>query len=245
MTFWNWVLSFFRRNAGISEPTVKPAPVPASPITVTPVKPVETPKPVDTHTILKGIDAYHGDTKDWTKYKPDFLSAKATQGTQHVDSSFQANRAKAKATGIPFQAYHFAEPGNALAQAKHFCDVVGSLEVGDLPPCFDWEESSAGMASPVDAALWLKYVHFTLGITPMIYGGLSKLSELKLQEEFSEFPFWFARPGHSITNPGPLPPPWKSCLFLQNAFGEDGGEGGFDWDQFLGTKEDLKKWTKQ
>lgn len=249
MTLWQKILAWFRGNAGI----VTPAPV--VPITVTPVKTTDPlgntivipiSKPVDTKTILKGIDVYSQD-HEWKAYAPkiDFISIKATQGTGNVQSKYAGWRKQARDFGIPMQSYHFSEPGNGLAQAKHFISVVGDLEKGDLFPCWDWEESKVGMASIQDSLDFIHCVEDHYGVPCMVYGGLSKLSDLRLPQEFKARPFWFARPGHSILSPGPLPAPWLVCTFLQSAFAETGSASGFDEDEFLGGKLELSKWCKQ
>lgn len=204
--------------------------------------PVEAPKPVDTHTILKGIDVYNGD-RPWNHLSPlpDFISCKATQGLAHNDAKFKQNRELARSLGIPFGAYHFATIGDGLAQAKHFCEIVGSLQSGDLPPCLDWEETGGTMIDAEQALVWLKYVEDHLGIKPMVYCGFSKVNDLNLPSLFAQYPLWFAHPG--ANEPVKLPRPWKTYFFWQNAFGET--TGGFDTDIFHGSKADLQKWTKQ
>jgi len=84
-----------------------------------------------------------------------FAFMKATEGTGYTDATFRANWANSRAAGIAVRgAYHFGHPGtNAVAQADHFVDTVGSVGAGDLM-ALDIETSDG--VGPSGVAAWCK-----------------------------------------------------------------------------------------
>src|SRR5262245_2770430 len=91
---------------------------------------------------LAGIDVSHwAGPINWAQVKASgrtFGIVKATEWTTFVDSEFAASWAGMKAQGVVRSAYHFFHPNlDPIAQANHFLQVVGPLEVGDLPPTLD------------------------------------------------------------------------------------------------------------
>lgn len=72
--------------------------------------------------------------------------AKATEGTNYRDPTFETNRNMAHAAGLLFGAYHFIRPGDAWAQADFFLKTVG--DPSGLCLVLDWEDPRV----PISAA---------------------------------------------------------------------------------------------
>ncbi len=148
-------------------PTPKPTPAPTAAPTPAP-KPTPAPTPTATPapTWVEGIDVSHWQgTINWplvAKAGKRFAFLKATDGlitngTMFVDTSYPANRAQARAAGIPVGAYHFARPdatpGDAIAEADHFVDTATPAK-GDLLPVLDLETS--GGLKVTDLQAWVQ-----------------------------------------------------------------------------------------
>jgi len=129
---------------------------------------------------LGGIDVSHWQNAiDWSLVADggvSFAIAKATQGRSYVDPMYDANKAGAAEAGIPFTAYHFAEPDDsyrdAVKEANHFV-AVAALGPGNLVPALDLERT--GGLSQRDLTRWvlgwLGRVKELLGVRPMVYTG--------------------------------------------------------------------------
>lgn len=192
--------------------------------------------------MLNGIDIYHGDGNTWDKDATgflDFIFVKATEGSGYVDSVYAANVAKARDANIPVGSYHFYRFGDdPLDQAKLFCSVIGAPQKGDLPPVLDWEDRNA--TNPGDAQIFLDYVEHVCGVTPIIYGGLSFLTDLNLDSKFSRYLLWLAHYSSMTVTPKP----WSQLTFWQYAEGGDGTHK-YDVNYFNGESSDLQKLVKQ
>lgn len=136
------------------------------------------PAPASAADYLEGIDVSHWQGEpDWAQVKAAgvrFVIVKATQGTDRVDAQYERNRTELRANGIPFSAYHFAEPdttpGDAVAEADHFVDTA-RLDGRNLLPVLDLERhndlSRRRLTSWTKS--WLARVEARLGVKPMIY----------------------------------------------------------------------------
>lgn len=127
---------------------------------------------------LAGIDvSHHNGTVDWTAVKDAgirFAFAKATDGQTFVDNQFATNKSQADALGLPFGAYHFAEPDtttdDATIEADHFV-AVASLQGRHLLPVLDLEVNGGlGLRKlRAWAKAWLARVEAVLHVKPIIY----------------------------------------------------------------------------
>ena len=54
---------------------------------------------------------------------------KATESTGYVDDDYAPRRPKAEAAGLLWGAYHFLRPGNMEAQARHFVETAGDIDL--------------------------------------------------------------------------------------------------------------------
>lgn len=93
---------------------------------------------------MNGIDVSSWQNEiDWKAVKDsgkvEFVFAKATEGTDNVDSQFIANHTGCKEAGITFGAYHFFHFGqDPEEQARHFLATISGYE-GTLLPMVDVE----------------------------------------------------------------------------------------------------------
>ena len=97
---------------------------------------------------------------------------KNTEATNYVNPFFTKDNQSATKAGVPWGAYHFAQPGKAdpVASAKFFVQNGGSL--GQLPPALDLEVTKLSPAATAQWALtWLQTVQALSGRKPIIYVG--------------------------------------------------------------------------
>lgn len=190
--------------------TSDPKPQPSLP-NVSPV-PLQ-PKPLGK---ILGVDTSHYEPAlDWKRAKADgvvWMYSKATEGLQHVDKSLKQHCDAAAAAGVQTGAYHFFHASmDGSAQAALFLRTTFGMKF-QLPPCLDWEGSSAdGQSSgkqQLEAMKWLDAVEKSTGKIPAIYGGESFLRELKLPPSFARYPLWLAHYGVP-ENRLRVPAPWK------------------------------------
>ena len=123
-----------------------------------------------------------------------FVIAKSTEGIGHKDDKYERNKTGARAQGLKFGAYHFAQPVNdPIREADWFVDNSG-YERGMLIPTLDLERtggrSVTGLTNWTKA--WLGRVYERLGVRPMIYVApsfwRSNLNDTR----------WFADNGYAI-----------------------------------------------
>ncbi len=136
-------------------------------------------------SVVSGIDvSHHQGTVDWEAVAGagiSFAYAKATEGSNFVDSQFAANWTGMKNAGIVRGAYHFFRPAAPVkAQVDQFVSVVKAMGADDLPRVLDVEEArtSAGQdewkAFPIAQRIpivleWLEQAEEGLGRRPAIY----------------------------------------------------------------------------
>lgn len=215
---------------------------------------------------LFGIDVshYQGDI-DWKRVQKagvQFAFIKATEGESMVDDKFAANIKNSRALGIPCGAYHFFIPSVSVqAQVDNFCNAVGSLQPGDLPPVLDVEVPSkwfhtAGPAPEAEIPAiwlgltveqrvsriveWMTAVEKRLGVTPILYLSPSfATTVLGSSPALKKYLLWLAHYGVSTPT---IPAPWTVATFWQ--FSDkgtvDGTGGGVDSNWFNGTLSDLQ-----
>src|SRR6266705_1968498 len=85
---------------------------------------------------------------DWKRLHTAGVAAamlKASEGVTWNDPTFAKRRHDARAAGVHVGAYHYARPheNDPVAEANHFCNIVGHLAPGDLLPALDMEEGAA------------------------------------------------------------------------------------------------------
>lgn len=68
----------------------------------------------------------------------DFVICKATQGTGYVNPDCDRAYQQAKASGKLLGVYHYANGGNAVAEADYFLSNIQGY-IGEAILCLDWE----------------------------------------------------------------------------------------------------------
>lgn len=122
-----------------------------------------------------GIDvSNHQGSVNWSRVASDgitFAHAKASEGTYYRDPYFEQNRKGARAYGIHFGGYHFAQPdkSTAKAEANFFFNVAGRPQAGDVRQVLDLEVGHGALTAW--AGLFLAELERLTGVRPMIYTG--------------------------------------------------------------------------
>ena len=127
---------------------------------------------------MEGIDVSSWQGKPrWSDVKRAgirWVIARATFNNSGVDVEYARNRNRLRENGIPFTAYHHAQPdatvGDAMGEADHFVDVAG-LNGKNLLPALDLKTSGGLDAATLQewVRTWLARVEERLGVKPMIY----------------------------------------------------------------------------
>lgn len=163
-----------------------------------------------------GIDVSHYEPAlSWEKAKASgvlWMLTKASEGTGHTDQMLHEHCQAASLAGVLTGSYHFFHASqDGAVQALRYLRAIEGMQF-DLPPCLDWESSSAdGQPSGIqqrEALKWLDIVEKKIGRVPIIYGGESFLRDLKLPGLFARYPLWLAHYGVP-ENRLHVPAPWK------------------------------------
>jgi GH25 family lysozyme M1 (1,4-beta-N-acetylmuramidase) len=191
---------------------------------------------------LKGADSSHWVSN--AQFQRSLQGAKwsaigATQGTGYVDPTFSSRWAelgqKVKSGQMKMRiAYHFMDPGNGTAQAKHFLGTLGIH--GKLPKGtrlgLDFEAQALSDPQALhDAA---NYIHGVTGVWPVVYVQGSAMGEA--QRAVPHAPIWEAAWGAPVNRHVP---------FVQYQSGSNNGLG-YDQDVFNGNLAALDRfagWT--
>jgi|GEM_PF-5056283 len=129
-----------------------------------------------------------------------FVLVKATEGKDHTDPMFAINWHNLKEAGFVVGGYHFYSTGSSpISQAQFFCRTLGPLEVYDLPPVVDFEESSIksrpkkSKAKVIEElATFLEYMETCSGKIPIIYTGADMYKRYFDNVAFYRYPIWIA-----------------------------------------------------
>lgn len=217
---------------------------------------------------LFGIDvSHHNGIIDWNKVKNagvNFVFIKASEGLTLGDDQYATNIARARALGIPAGAYHFFIPTSSVSQqVTNFCNQVGSLKSGDLPPVLDAEVPSRWITAPDEAAHmqaawltmtvdqrvakiveWMDGVEKQLGVTPILYASSSFVRDiLGGSPKLKKYLLWVAH--YKVAAPT-VPAPYSDWTFWQDSeTGTVAGiTGNVDTDWFNGSAAQLNALKK-
>lgn len=177
--------------------------------------------------MAKGIDVSNNNGHiDWAQIAADgyrFAYAKATEGTGFVDPFYAANRAGAKAHGIPFGAYHYFAPGEDPAAQVAFFLAHAQPKHGDLCPVLDYERSPAE-AGPAEQ--FVVAAHRELGYWPVFYSYLSFIGSMRVSaaSPLARCLLWLA--DYTTVRPA-TPRPWHEIgIWQHSSSGSVPGIGG-------------------
>jgi lysozyme len=213
-------------------------------------EPARAPKPVPPECRLgpttPGIDVsyYQGDIA-WPRVRRAgvrFTFIRVSDGSEILDTKFEANWRGAQRAGVLRGAYQFFRPEESpIAQANVLIRALRTRGMGDLPPVIDVEVTGGLPLATVaaNARVWIEHVRSQLGVEPIVYTNPG-MWQWRGAGELARQPLWLA---HYTTQCPTLPPPWTRWLFWQytDTGRIDGIEGPVDLDVFDGTLEELRR----
>lgn len=199
--------------------------------------------------IIEGVDLYHGDAiSDMSKFLSSpiaFVIHKATEGANHVDTSF-AQRRDAISPFKRFAAYAYIHPNqSAKLQVDLLLKTVGHLRANEFL-CLDWEEEDGMSQSQMNDCVEVMQDQLIkeTGQGPLIYGSWGQLSGYGVRKSVAaKSPLWVAdiKPA---THPR-VPEPWTDWAIWQYAFeAHVAGIGNpCDVNRFRGSVADWDKFV--
>jgi len=199
---------------------------------------------------VKGIDVSRFQAHvDWDQVKDSgiafaFARALDIAGGTGGDPLFAANWAGMRAAGLRRGAYCFLRVNHDPAQqAEIFLDLVGAMDLMDLPPVLDVEELGVQGFTPQQilaaAQTWLDIVQNARNKRPIVYTDQNTLTALlKDSTALCAYPLWQAA---YRTSPPPPPKGWQQWTFWQNSSTGrvPGISTAVDLDYFQGSATDL------
>ena len=198
---------------------------------------------------VHGVDVshYQGDI-DWPKLAAqdlDFAFVKATEGSTHLDETFAANWAGARAAGLRVGAYHFfSYDSDGADQARHFIGTV-PVEADALPPVIDVEfygdyfqepKAAEDVVPQLSAMVEALRAHY--GVSPVLYV-TGESYELYVEGRFEDCDLWI----RSVFSAPKLPDgrDWTFWQYSdrQKLEGYTGAESFIDMDVYRGTESEF------
>lgn len=193
--------------------------------------------------------SHHNTVTSFEEARADGILAvihKATEGTSFVDAKYTERRARAKAAGLFWGAYHFGVKGAAKEQASHFLETAnptsGDLLVLDFEP-----NPREGTMTVADAEAFVDEVRAQTGRAAGLYGGQAFLRERfrnLTDSPLNNCFLWIAR--YSVHLPEP-PAVFERFAMWQYTDGSAGaqphqvtGIGRCDRDKFNGDEAELR-----
>ena len=123
----------------------------------------------------------------------DFVICKATEGTGYVSPSCDRQYQAAKKAGKLLGVYHYANGGDAAAEADYFLKNVSGY-IGEAILCLDWESQNNPRFNKGGDAAWIKTwcdrVYEKTGVRPLVYLSASYRS---LANGIGDYGLWIAQ----------------------------------------------------
>jgi lysozyme len=148
------------------------------------------------------VDLSHWDpASDYAAVKSEGIVGviyKATQGTSYTDPTYVEQQKAAKAAGLLWGSYHFAEATDVDAQVKNYL-TFAAPDTDELI-CLDWEDYGSNTMSVEQAKYWITHVEEALGRPGecVIYSGNTAKELLDGADEFfGSRRLWLAQYGTS------------------------------------------------
>jgi lysozyme len=109
---------------------------------------------------------------------------KATEGTGYTDDHYVSQQKAAKAAGLKWGAYHFADSSNVQGQINNFMRFA--CPDPDELFCLDWEDNGGNVMSAADAKTWITQVENQLGRPNqcVIYSGNTAKEKVSGKDSF-------------------------------------------------------------
>lgn len=199
---------------------------------------------------MRGVDVSHYQGEiDWEQLKKqgvDFAFIKATEGSSHLDETFEANWQAAEEAELYAGAYHFFSfDSEGRTQAEWYIQNVGNLS-GRLVPVVDVEYYADKEANPPEKeqVVWqlkdlLRILEETYQKKPILYTTY-KVYHRYIEHEFDEYPLWIRNVYYSPNLD--MNGKWQFWQYMDTAVleGYKGTETYIDLNVFIGTEEELK-----
>ena len=131
---------------------------------------------------------------DLTAVPADFVIIKATEGTGYVNPDCDRAYQQAKQAGKLRGVYHYANGGNATAEADYFlANIEGYIK--DAILCLDWEGQNnalCGTGGPARTWIsnWCNRIVEKTGVKPLIYASASLYNEVS---GIGDYGLWIAQ----------------------------------------------------
>jgi lysozyme len=168
---------------------------------------------------------------------------KATEGTDWTDDTYVQQQHAAKAAGLKWGAYHFADGSDVDDQVANF------MRFADPDPdelfCLDWEDNGGDMMSPDGVKEWITKVEAALGRPGecVIYSGNTAKEQIDGNDSFfGSRRLWLAQ---YDTDPE-VQESWPAYWLWQFTDGDEGptphsisGIGSCDINSYVGPKSQL------
>jgi GH25 family lysozyme M1 (1,4-beta-N-acetylmuramidase) len=156
--------------------------------------------------MVDGIDVFtlYQDVRDWRAVRRGgyaFCYVKVSDGNE--DRADNGYGPAGRAAGLAMGAYHYAQPGNPVAQADRLIARARAAALTDLAPALDLEDPfTPGPAAASFAVAFLRRVA-QLGHRPALYGNNTMLSAVlgPVRAAVPETLIWAARYGAEPTVP--------------------------------------------
>lgn len=179
----------------------------------------------------------------------DFVICKATEGTGYVNPDCNRAYQQAKAAGKLLGVYHYANGGNAVAEADYFLNNIKGY-IGEAILCLDWERQNNALCGTGGTARkwisdWCNRIVEKTGVKPLIYASASLYSEVY---GIGNYGLWIAQYADNNAT-GYQEHPWNegkyACAIRQySSCGTLPGYGGrLDLDKFYGDAEAWRKYA--
>ena len=200
---------------------------------------------------------------DITDLEADFTIIKSTEGVQgtiyNPDYKYMANTALACGKKIGF--YHYANGGNATAEAESFYESIKAYK-GRAIACLDWEgDGNKSFNTGIDT-IWCKTfldrLKALFGGTPFLYTSKNYTNAYNWSNVSKSYPLWGAQYADMNDVFGYQTNPWQSAsnwgswgprpkIFQYSSTGvlvHDGGAGHLDLDLFYGSPAEWDSYCK-
>lgn len=204
---------------------------------------------------MNGIDISGYQRADIPLVVPaDFVIVKATQGLRRSNANYPTQLANADRTGKATGVYHFANGGNATAEADMFVDSVGP-RVGRSILALDWEQCLAygrygcttfnpSWGNPAWIQSWVTRVHERTQVWPIVYIQRSAVWQLNAFVR-QHCMLWVAQYANTAPT-GYQTSPWNAGasgegMIQYSGTGYLNGHGPLDLNRFFG---DALAWKK-
>lgn len=204
---------------------------------------------------MNGYDVSGYQSGDITAAAPaDFVVIKATQGLGWSNINYSAQVANADRTGKATGMYHFANGGNAVAEADTFVNAV-SDRVGKSVLALDWEQCLAygrygcsvtnpNWGNPAWIHTWVTRVHDRTAVWPIVYVQRSAVWQVNTWVR-ARCMLWVAQYASNAAT-GYQSNPWNAGasgegMIQYTSSGYVGGRGPIDLNRFFGNRQAWQK----